>query len=431
MIDTAEVLIWGTRIGVIHQDNDKEYSSFEYDKDFLASGIELSPLMMPLKPRVYSFPNLAGEAFHGAPGLVADSLPDRFGNRVIERWLQGQGRSINEFNAIDRLCYTGERGMGALEYRPVSGPAKADTDDVDIGKMVEFASEILHGKDTMRLNVKDDPGFAQLIQLGTSAGGARAKALIAWNESSGEIKSGQINAGNGFEYWLIKFDGVRKNGDHGVEDAVEYTRIEYAYSLMAKDSGIVMNDCRLWEENGRYHFMTKRFDRIGNKKIHMQTLAALAHVDYNIPGLSSYEEAAGIAMTLTGKKSDTEELFRRMVFNTIMVNQDDHVKNIAFLMDKHGIWSLAPAYDLTFAYNLDNRWLRAHQMRINGKTSGINNEDLISAGLNMGLSRPKCNHIIEQIMGVSDNFSLYMHRSGVSSNTIDVMSSVRNSIIAN
>ena len=230
---------------------------------------------------------------------------------------------------------------------------------------------------------------------------------------------------------MIKFDGVRKNGDHGVEDAVEYTRIEYAYSLMAKDSGIVMNDCRLWEENGRYHFMTKRFDRIGNKKIHMQTLAALAHVDYNIPGLSSYEEAAGIAMTLTGKKSDTEELFRRMVFNTIMVNQDDHVKNIAFLMDKHGIWSLAPAYDLTFAYNLDNRWLRAHQMRINGKTSGINNEDLISAGLNMGLSRPKCNHIIEQIMGVSDNFSLYMHRSGVSSNTIDVMSSVRNSIIAN
>ena len=431
MIDTAEVLIWGTRIGVIHQDNDKAYSSFEYDKDFLASGIELSPLMMPLKPRVYSFPNLAGEAFHGAPGLVADSLPDRFGNRVIERWLQGQGRSINEFNVIDRLCYTGERGMGALEYRPVSGPAKADTDDVDIGKMVEFASEILHGKDTMRLNVKDDPGFAQLIQLGTSAGGARAKALIAWNESSGEIKSGQINAGNGFEYWLIKFDGVRKNGDHGVEDAVEYTRIEYAYSLMAKDSGIVMNDCRLWEENGRYHFMTKRFDRIGNKKIHMQTLAALAHVDYNIPGLSSYEEAAGIAMTLTGKKSDTEELFRRMVFNTIMVNQDDHVKNIAFLMDKHGIWSLAPAYDLTFAYNLDNRWLRAHQMRINGKTSGINNEDLISAGLNMGLSRPKCNHIIEQIMGVSDNFSLYMHRSGVSSNTIDVMSSVRNSIIAN
>ena len=421
---TAEVFLWGTRIGIIHQEENKAYLSFEYDKDFLKSGIELSPIKMPLRDMVYSFPTLSGEAFHGAPGLIADSLPDKFGNRVIERWLNEQGRSLEDFNAVDRLCYTGSRGMGALEYRPANGPDNLMDDEIDIARMVEFASDILNGKRTQKLRLKDDPGYGQLIQLGTSAGGARAKALIALNESTGEIKSGQTDAGNGFEYWLLKFDGVSKNGDHDMEDAVEYTRIEYAYSLMAKEAGIRMNDCKLWEEHGRHHFMTKRFDRIGNQKIHMQTFGALMHIDYNEPGLSSYEEAADVTLRLTKTFSDVEELYRRMVFNVILSNQDDHVKNISFLMDRKGSWSLAPAYDLTFAYNSENRWLKAHQMRINGKTDGITVKDLLASGKAMGLSRVKCDRIINGIQQIRANYPSYMEQAGVRKKTTHMLESL-------
>lgn len=424
MINTAEVYLWGTRIGIIHQDDDKSYISFEYDRNFINSGIELSPLKMPLSSRVYTFPELAGSAFHGAPGLVSDSLPDKFGNRVIERWLTEQGRSLSDFNVIDRLCYTGQRGMGALEYHPVSGPDRSVVEDIDISKMVKFASDILTGKKEQQIRITDDPGYSQLIRLGTSAGGARAKALIAWNEEKGLIKSGQIDAGNGYEYWLLKFDGVNKNGDHDLEDEVEYTRIEYAYSLMAKDAGIKMSECRLFEENGRYHFMTKRFDRVQNQKLHMQTLGAIAHIDYNIPGQSGYEEAADITMRLTNSAADVTELYRRMVFNVILVNQDDHVKNTAFLMNKKGEWKLAPAYDLTFSYNPDNTWLRAHQMRINGKTEGITYEDLIASGKAMGLNKAKCDKIVRLTQSIADKISGYLEQAGVSSKTIRMLESI-------
>ncbi|MCR5527919.1 MAG: type II toxin-antitoxin system HipA family toxin [Saccharofermentans sp.] len=430
MIDTAEVFLWGTRIGIVHQDEDKAYISFEYDKNFLGSGIELSPIKMPLNGRVYSFPELAGSSFHGAPGLVADSLPDRFGNRVIERWLAEQGRSLSDFNAIDRLCYTGERGMGALEYRPASSPDIALEEDIDVAKMVRFASDILTEKKDQHIKIADDPDYSQLIRLGTSAGGARAKALIAWNEEKHMIKSGQIDAGNGYEYWLMKFDGVNKNGDHDLEDEIEYTRIEYAYSLMARDSGIQMSECRLFEENGRYHFMTKRFDRISDQKLHMQTLGALAHIDYNLPGQASYEEAAKITMRLTNSVADVAELYRRMVFNVIMVNQDDHVKNTSFLMNKKGEWKLAPAYDLTFSYNPDNTWLRAHQMRINGKTERIDLNDLIESGKTMGLGKVKCARMIDQVQSVAERFPEYLQRSGVSDKTVATLSSIRTFVIS-
>lgn len=428
MINTAEVFLWGTRIGIIHQEDGQAYLSFEYDRDFVRSGIELSPIKMPLSNRVYSFPELAGSAFHGAPGLIADSLPDSFGNRVIERWLNEQSRSLNDFNSVDRLCYTGKRGMGALEYQPANGPELWKEDSVDIAKMVDFASDVLNDKKKQKLRIQDDPGYGQLIQLGTSAGGARAKALIAWNEKNGEIRSGQIDAGDGFDYWLMKFDGVKKNGDHDLEDTIEYTRIEYAYSLMAKKAGIKMSDCRLWEENGRFHFMTKRFDRVGNQKIHMQTFGALMHVDYNFPGQSSYEEASEITMRLTHTASDVEELYRRMVFNVLLVNQDDHVKNIAFLMDKRGNWKLAPAYDLTFAYNLENRWLREHQMRVNGKTTDISLEDLIESGKRMSLTHRKCTGIIETIRSVREGYISYMKDAGVSTKTAKTLFAVLPSI---
>ena len=241
MINTAEVMLWGTRIGIIHMNEANGVVAFEYDKDFLKSNIEVSPIHMPLSERVYEFPELARTAFHGAPGLVADSLPDKFGNKIIDRWLAEQGKSISEFNVIDRLCYTGKRGMGALEYIPATSPFDSTIEDVNISKMVEFASDVLSDRKDKLINLKDNAGYSQLVLLGTSAGGARAKALIAWNEDTGEIKSGQINAGDGFEYWLMKFDGVSKNGDHNLEDSVEYTRIEYGYYLMAKAAGVLIS----------------------------------------------------------------------------------------------------------------------------------------------------------------------------------------------
>lgn len=421
MISTAQVYLWGTRIGIIHNDEGKPYLAFEYDRDFLKSGIELAPICMPLSDRVYEFPALAGEAFHGAPGLIADSLPDRFGNKVIERWLSEQGRSISEFTAVDRLCYTGKRGMGALEYVPAVGPDNRGSDEINVSRMVEFASDILSNKKSERFSSEESIGYSQLVQLGTSAGGARAKALIAWNEETKEIRSGQIDAGNGFEYWLIKFDGVRKNGDHNLEDSVEYTLIEYAYYLMAKEAGIEMNECRIYEDDGMHHFMTKRFDREGNKKLHMQTLAALAHIDYNIPGLCSYEQAAAYMRQIGLPMSQVEQFYRRMVFNVVLINQDDHVKNTSFLMNRRGEWRLSPAYDITFSYDVNNRWLKAHQMLINGKQADIKADDLVMAGRNMGLSPQKCRKIIDEVSGVALGFMDYMDRAGVREKTAKVL----------
>ena len=413
MISTVEVILWGTRIGYVHQDEGSPYVSFEYDRDFIDSGIELSPIKMKLSKLVYEFPDLLGDTFHGAPGLIADSLPDKFGNRVIERWLMEQGKSLQDFNTIDRLCYTGTRGMGALEYRPAAGPENAIGEDVNIEKMVEFASEVLSDKESKKLSSDEEIGYSQLVQLGTSVGGARAKALIAVNEKTNEVKSGRIDAGNGFDYWLIKFDGVKKNGDHNLKDSTQYTLIEYAYYLMAKDAGIEMEECRILEENGRHHFMTKRFDRLGNQKIHMQTLGALTHIDYNFPGLCSYEQAAEIVRLLNSSMRDIEQLYRRMVFNVLLVNQDDHVKNISFLMDKSGNWKLSPAYDITFSYNQNNIWLKAHQMLVNGKNENITYDDLISSGKNMGISSVKCKKIIKDVNKVLENIENYFERAGV------------------
>lgn len=424
MIDTAEVILWGTRIGIIHKDKNKPYVSFEYDRNFLQSGIELSPFYMPLSSRVYEFPGLVGEAFHGAPGLIADSLPDKFGNKVIERWLYEQGMSLGDFNAIDRLCYTGIRGMGALEYRPAIGPIISKVEDVRIDKMVEFASEILSNQHNKLLNSREHVGYSQLVQLGTSAGGARAKALIAWNEETGQIKSGQIDAGDGYDYWLMKFDGVKKNGDHNLEDAIEYTLIEYAYYLMAKACAIEINECRIYEADGKHHFMTKRFDRVGNQKLHMQTLGAIAHIDYNIPGLCSYEQAARYMKDLGLYQREIEQFYRRMVFNVLFVNQDDHVKNISFLMGKDGIWHLAPAYDITFSYDVNNLWLKAHQMLINGKSYQITYDDLITAGKNMGINTRRCKKIISELIAVRDNYEQYFQKAHISEKTYSVLNDV-------
>lgn len=424
---SAEVYLWGTRIGIIYLRNGNSFLSFEYDKDFVrnvsGTGIEVSPIMMPISGRIYEFPEL-GDSFRGAPGLIADSLPDRFGNAVIRNWLASIGKSESEFNVIDRLCYTGSRGMGALEYVPANGPESNDAASVDVSEMVKFASEVLNNRSEIRLNTQDNVTYSQLLKLGTSAGGARAKAIVAWNESTGEVRSGQINAGDGFGYWIIKFDGVGKNGDHGLEDEPEYTLIEYAYYLMAQKAGIDMMECKIFFENGRNHFMTKRFDRVNGDKLHVQTLSALAHIDYNIPGLCGYEAASSYLRQIGIIQSGIEEFFRRMVFNVLAVNQDDHVKNISAVMDRRGNWKLSPAYDLTFSYNLSNVWLKAHQMTVNGKSRDITKADISECGKRMGISTRKINSIISEVGGAVDCFNDIAKEVGVRKETIKTISSV-------
>lgn len=417
MNTTAEVYLWGTRVGIIHQDLDKPYASFEYDGDFLKSEIEISPIMMPLSNIVYEFPLLSGEPFFGMPGLVVDSLPDSFGNKVIEQWLASRGKSIKDFTAIDRLCYTGKRGMGALEYVPASSEISDINENINVSEMVKFASDVLNQRESVTLNAQEALTYSQLVQVGSSAGGARAKALIAWNEKTNEIKSGQLVLDKDYDFWLMKFDNVSKNGDHGLEDVPEYTLIEYAYYKMALDAGIRMNECRIYSNAGENHFMTKRFDRVNGKKVHMQSLGAMAHISYKEPRLCSYEMAAGYMREMKLPMIDIEQFFSRMVFNCVAVNQDDHVKNISFLMDRSGKWRLSPAYDITYSYDLTNKWLSAHQMTINGKKSDISLTDLLVVGEKMGLKRKKCMDIISKIsLGVS-NFESYAEEANIREKT--------------
>ncbi len=417
MNTTAEVYLWGTRVGTLHQDIGKPYASFEYDEDFLQYGIEVSPIKMSLKRIVYEFPSLAGEPFWGLPGLVADSLPDDFGNRIIEQWLVLQGKTLSDFTAIDRLCYTGKRGMGALEYVPATSDVNDINENINVSEMVKFASDVLNQRASVVLSDEEKLTYAQLVRVGSSAGGARAKALIAWNEKTNEIRSGQLDLGKDYDYWLMKFDNVSKNGDHGLEDVPEYTLIEYAYYKMALSAGIDMEECRIYTNGNENHFMTKRFDRVDGKKLHMQSLGAIAHISYKTPRLCSYELAAGYMKEMKLGINDIAQFYARMVFNCIAVNQDDHVKNFSFLMDREGVWRLSPAYDVTFAYNPDNKWLRAHQMTINNKSDHILYEDLIAAGLNMGLKKKKCDEIIDRIISAVENFEHYAVGAGIREKT--------------
>lgn len=424
MNDTAEVYLWGTRIGIIHQDISKAYAAFEYDENFVHSGIEVSPFRMPLGKNIYEFPALAGDPFYGMPGLVADSLPDRFGNAVIEQWLMSLGKSLSDFTAIDRLCYTGKRGMGALEYVPASTDIKDIDENINVHEMVKFASDILNKRENILLKANDNLTYSQLVQVGSSAGGARAKALIAWNEATNEVRSGQMQLGPGYDYWLIKFDNVSKNGDHGLEDKPNYTLIEYAYYLMAQSCGITMSECRIYHSDGDHHFMTKRFDRENGRKLHMQSLGALAHISYQEPGVCGYELAAMYMKEIGLSYKEIEQFYRRMVFNCLAVNQDDHVKNISFIMDRSGKWMLSPAYDITFSYDPANRWLRAHQMTVNGKTTGIGLADLLEAGAKMGIKERRCKDIISEI-GVSvSNFAAFAEQAGIEEKAFEYINSV-------
>jgi len=402
----AEVRLWGRTIGAVSLADGEAVAAFEYEPAFAQSGIEISPITMPLSRRVYRFPALARETFYGLPGLLADSLPDKFGHVLIDAWLATQGRAPASFNVIERLCYTGERGMGALEFLPATGPTARAANRIQIDQLVELASAILTHRNSLQAAFGDDgedginaQAMTDILRVGTSAGGARAKAVIAWNPATNEVRSGQIPAREGFEYWLLKFDGVSGNRDKELEDPKGYGVIEYAYSKMARDCGIDIGDCRLFEENGRRHFMTRRFDRLaGGEKLHMQSLGALAHYDFNLPGAYSYEQALLVIRELGLPMRAVEEQFRRMVFNVVARNQDDHVKNIAFLMDKRGAWRLAPAFDMTYAYNPAGLWTSTHQMTVNGKRDGFTLEDFRACARAASMKRGRAEAIVGEVI---------------------------------
>lgn len=401
MTTIAEVRLWGRAIGAVSVEDSASTAAFQYTPEFARSSIELAPLMMPLDDRIFTFPKLARESFHGLPGMLADCLPDRFGNALIDAWLATQGRTPESFNAVERLCYIGARGMGALEFTPATGPKARETQKVEIDALVRLASDVLSQRHQLNRSFADEQSaetLRDILRVGTSAGGARAKAIIAWNRETNEVRSGQVAASRGFDYWILKFDGVRGNQDKELEDPKGYGAIEYAYALMARAAGITISECRLLEENDRRHFMTRRFDRLeGGEKLHMQSLAALAHYDFNLAGAYSYEQAFQMIRQLGLEMTAIEEQFRRMVFNIVARNQDDHVKNIAFLMDKSGRWSLSPAYDVTYSYNPDGLWTSRHQMSMNGKRDGFTLEDFRDCAKSASMKRGRAETIIAEV----------------------------------
>lgn len=422
----AEVRLWGRTIGAVSMDEGQDHAAFEFTPEFVNSGIEVSPIAMPLSRQIYEFPDLPRRTFHGLPGLLADSLPDRFGNALIDAWLATQGRSPGSFSAIERLCYTGTRGMGALEYAPVLGPKGKHSTKINVDALVRLASEILTHQQNLTGHFSEESdakALGDILKVGTSAGGARAKAVIAWNRRTNEVRSGQLPADPGFTYWLLKFDGVAGNKDKELEDPQGYGVIEYAYSLMARAAGITMTECRLLEEHGRRHFMTRRFDRSDKgAKLHMQSFGALGHFDYNQAGAYAYEQAFLTIRQLGLPMAAMEEQFRRMLFNVVARNQDDHVKNIAFLMNRAGEWSLAPAFDVTYSYNPSGSWTGTHQMTINGKRDNFLKADLREAGKSAGLKQGRANTLLDEVTAAVERWPEFASQAGL---TADLWERIR------
>ncbi|MBA2614004.1 MAG: type II toxin-antitoxin system HipA family toxin [Bacteroidetes bacterium] len=419
---TATVKLWGEFVGVVFWDEEKELGSFQYNPKFIKTNWEVAPLMMPLPKSVkkdnpvFKFERLNRETFYRLPGMLADALPDKYGTTLIDAWLASQGRTAQSMNPVERLCYMGNRGMGALEFEPATHKTKESAVSVEIKSLVEMAQQIIGSRKKFSVNLKNDvkKSLEDIIRVGTSAGGARAKAIIAYNEKTGEVRSGQVAAPKGFNHWLLKFDGV---SDRALGDPAGYGRIELAYYYMALDCGIKISESRLLEENGRAHFMTKRFDRIkGKEKLHVQSLCGIRHFDFAQVGTYSYEQVFETIRSLRLPAGAKEQLYIRMVFNVIARNLDDHTKNFSFLMNKKGEWQLAPAYDLTYSYNPESKWVSQHNLSINGKTKDITKEDLLRVGHEMNVKKAKA--IIEKVQSVIKKWAQYAKKTGVKADQI-------------
>lgn len=397
--------IYGKRVGAVAWDPNRGLASFEYDPQFKLEELPIAPIKMPNKNRIYSFPEFRdSETFKGMPGLLADALPDRYGKELINAWLARQGRPENSLNPVELLCFIGKRGMGALEFEPVTGK-ESNSYDLELSDLIETTKALLEKKEELNISTQHNMEDVMLdvLKMGTSAGGARPNAIIAYNEKTHKIKSGQTLAEDGFEHWLIKFDEI-SDVQFGVSKG--YGRVEMAYYKMATDFGIDMMESRLIEEKHRVHFMTKRFDRVGgNQKVHTQTLCALQHYDFANITSYSYEQVFQTMRLLRLTYAEAEQMYKRMVFNVVARNCDDHTKNFAFLMDTQGKWKLAPAYDICFAYRPDSVWVSQHNLSINGKRKNFERKDLISIAEQNSIRNPE--KIIDQALDLVKNWKQY------------------------
>ena len=408
----ANVFIWDSFVGTVAWASDMHVAFFEYSDNIKKQNLELSPLMMPLAGRqVYSFPALSEETYQGLPGLLADSLPDYFGNAVINAYLRAHRRRENSFDPVEKLCYIGKRGMGALEFKPALSRVRK-SQKLNVNALSQLAAEIMRKRESFKVSLDDKKSaFHDILQVGSSAGGAHPKAVIAWNPETNEVYSGQVDAPAGCDYWLLKFD-VQKDGK-------SYGRIEYAYYLMAKAAGIRMSECRLLEDHDCAHFMSKRFDRLNGEKLHIQTLCAMRHMDYNNPVANSYEQAFDTMEKLKLLPAEKAQLFRRMVFNAVVRNHDDHTKNISFLMTRDGVWHLAPAYDMAWAYKPGSKWTGQHQMSVNGKRDDFSTEDFVAVARHFDISRPQ--EIIHTVCETALAFGDFAKEAGVPDDIVNQM----------
>ena len=416
MVDVAKVNMFGFSMGTFRWDGRYDIVQFEYDKDFVGRGLEPSPLMMPVQTgRVYSFSDLGRETFKGLPGLLADSLPDTYGRALFDRWLSLTGKTSS--NIIETLCFLGKRCMGALEFEPAIDVDYSLDSKVEIDSLVDVAREALSDKESFGVNINDDKkaAIAEILRLGISAGGQRAKAIVAYNKTTGEVRSGQVDVPDGFDYYIVKLDGV--SATTGFRETENYGRLEYSFYKLVGACGIDMSECMLVEENGRAHFLTKRFDREGGKKVHMQTLCGIAHYDYRLHRAYSYEQAFNVMRALRLPYSQAQEMFRRMVFNVIVRNQDDHTKNISFLMGEDGVWRLSPAYDMGYSYNPNGGWTATHQMSINGKFDGITRKDLLECGAKNNIKN--ASQIIDEVCEMASQWPTMARECDVPQKMID------------
>ena len=411
----VDVKLWGQMVGSLVWDSAMQMAVFEYDNAFRRNGIEPAPLTMPLAHgnRPFSFPANRTDCFKGLPGLIADALPDKFGNQIITEWFTRQGLPVGEITPLERLCYVGQRAMGALEFEPSKASSLLnESTEIYIDELTKLAEDIFTKREVFQERMfQEDKTILDILRVGTSAGGAKPKAIIAYNEQTNEVRSGQVKAPEGFGYWLLKFDGVTYS-EHGsvMENPKGIGNVEYAYYKMAQACGIVMAECRLLDEGDNHHFMTRRFDRTNNgDKIHMQTVAGLAHLDRD--QRHSYEEIFGVIRKMNLPMEASQQLFRRMVFNVVARNNDDHTKNFSFLMDRNGKWQLAPAYDLCYSYKPGGRWIGQHQLSLNGKQDEFTRQDLLTVSENMGIRR--CNEIIEEVVEAVSRWSTIAKDCGV------------------
>ena len=411
-MDVIKVGYKGLDVGALSFDEATGTGVFQYTRDFQYSGIELSPIMMPLSNRIFSFPHLNFETFKGLPGMVADSLPDDFGNRILNAWVASQGRDAKSITPLERLRYTGTRGMGALEYSPAEKMKGFNASrQVEIAELLKIAQEVLDTRSLLEVELKSDgaddkEAMLALLSVGTSAGGARPKAVLAFNEDFTQVRSGQTDVPDGFTHYLMKFDGVSEHNKdkETFGDPAGYGAMEYVYYQMATQCGITMMPCKLLQEGDRQHFITQRFDRVRNKKVHVQTLNGLAHIDYKAPGSFSYAELFGIARKLNLGITDAEQLLKRMIFNIVAKNHDDHAKNFGFVLDGDR-WVLSPAYDVAFSFKDDSAWVRDHWMSLNGKRNNFELKDFHSLSiLGKFFSEKRINEELELAISVVSNW---------------------------